>query len=66
MRTYKFQKAPGHKQADEEVRLTVISNAAEAVPVWSTCLIGASRISRSVIACAISEQMAQLSLITDV
>lgn len=30
------------------------------------CLIGAGRISRSVIACAISEQMAQLSLITDV
>lgn len=29
-------------------------------------LIMASRISRSVIACAISEQMAQLSLITDV
>lgn len=30
------------------------------------CLIMASGISRSVIACAISEQMAQLSLITDV
>lgn len=30
------------------------------------CLIGASRISRSVIAFAICEQMAQLSLITDV
>lgn len=30
------------------------------------CLIMASRISRSVIACAISEPMAHLSLITDV
>lgn len=53
----------GHKRREEA---SVISKAVGAVFVWSTCLIAASRISRSVIARAIAEQMAQLSLITDV
>lgn len=44
---YKFQQAFRHKHSDQvEVLLTVISNVAGIVSVWSVCLIGAGGISR--------------------